>query len=250
VWQAWPYEGTFRQPPPTLPNVADEGQETEVEVDSPVREDEHIAPRLNGESFHCMHCGVLAQQIWMRLRTESGGRGNNGYFPGYRICVCRNCQSKSIWNEFEERCVDPLIGGGPRPHVDMPEDVKGDYEEARRILGQSPRGACALLRLSVQKLCKDLGEKGENINEDIASLVKKGLPEEVQEAMDSLRVIGNNAVHPGAMDLTDDTETASALFNLLNFVVEEMIAKPNRRRGVFANLPASVRAAIKQRDGK
>jgi len=39
--------------------------------------------------------------------------------------------------------------------------------------------------------------------------------------MDSLRVIGNNAVHPGEMDLTDDTEAASALFNLLNFVVEE-----------------------------
>lgn len=78
----------------------------------------------------------------------------------------------------------------------------------------------------------------------------KGLPEEVQEAMDSLRVTGNSAVHPGEMDLTDDTETASALFDLLNFVVEEMIAKPNRRRGVFANLPASVREAINNRDGK
>ncbi len=68
--------------------------------------------------------------------------------------------------------------------------------------------------------------------------------------MDSLRVVGNNAVHPGAMDLTDDTETASALFNLLNFVVEEMISKPKRRRGVFENLPVSVREAIKKRDGK
>lgn len=138
----------------------------------------------------------------------------------------------------------------PRPHIEMPEDVKGDYEEAPRVVGQSPRGACALLRLSVQKLCTDLGETGESINEDIKSLVQKGLPEEVQEAMDSLRVIGNNAVHPGEMDLTDDTETASALFNLLNFVVEEMIAKPKRQRGVFANLPVGVREATKKRDGK
>ncbi|HEX5990714.1 MAG TPA: DUF4145 domain-containing protein [Solirubrobacterales bacterium] len=221
-------------------------QEGQVEEFEPLaREGEHVAPHLNGDSFHCMNCGVLAQQMWQRLRS-----GHSAYYPGYSLCTCRNCNTESLWNVREERCVDPVIGGGPRPHVEMPGDVKADYEEARRIVGQSPRGACALLRLSVQKLCKDLGEKGENINEDIKSLVQKGLPEEVQEAMDSLRVIGNNAVHPGEMDLTDDLETATALFNLLNFVVEEMIAKPKRRRGVFANLPLGVREAIKKRDGK
>jgi len=224
--------------------------EQEEQVEPQAREGEHVAPTFEGESFHCMHCGVLAQQVWSNLASVTSMRVGELVYSGYSKCTCRNCNASSLWNGNEERCVDPVIGGGPRPHVDMPEDVKADYEEARRIVGQSPRGASALLRLAVQKLCKDLGEKGENINEDIKSLVQKGLPEEVQEAMDSLRVIGNNAVHPGEMDLTDDTETASALFNLLNFVVEEMIAKPKRRRGVFANLPASVREAIKKRDGK
>jgi hypothetical protein len=131
----------------------------------------------------------------------------------------------------------------------MPEDVKVDYSEARSIIALSPRGACALLRLGVQKLCVDLGEKGKDLNTDIANLVKKGMPEEVQEAMDSLRVIGNNAVHPGELDLRDDAETASALFNLLNFVVDEMIAQPNRRRSIFAKLPVKAREAIQRRDG-
>ena len=198
-----------------------------------------------------MHCGVLAQQFWSNLITDLPSTRTGGHtYAGYSQCRCRNCKTTSLWSDAEERCVDPVIGGGPRPHVEMPDDVKADYEEARRIVGQSPRGSCALLRLSVQKLCKDLGEPGENINADIKSLVEKGLPEEVQRAMDSLRVIGNNAVHPGEMDLTDDTETASALFNLLNFVVEEMIAKPKRRTGIFNNLPVSVREAIKKRDGK
>lgn len=223
-------------------------QSEQVEAQEPVREDEHVGPFLNGDAFHCMFCGVLAQQHWRRLSTEAAQRANR-YFPGYNICSCRNCNGKSIWNVSEERCVDPVVGGGPRPHVEMPDDVKVDYNEARTIIGLSPRGACALLRLGVQKLCVDLGEKGKNLDHDIASLVRKGLPDEVQQAMDSLRVIGNNAVHPGELDLSDDTETASALFNLLNFVVEEMIAQPKRRRSIFNKLPVKAREAIQRRDG-
>jgi hypothetical protein len=221
-------------------------QSEQVEAQEPVREDEYVVPFLDGASFHCMFCGVLAQQVWQHL---SYGMHPNTYYAQYKRCTCRNCTNNSIWSIAEERCIDPVIGGGPRPHVEMPEDVKADYDEARRIIGLSPRGACALLRLGVQKLCVDLGEPGENLNTDIASLVKKGLPEEVQEAMDSLRVIGNNAVHPGELDLSDDAETASALFNLLNFVVDEMIAQPKRRRSVFEKLPLKAREAIKKRDG-
>ena len=131
----------------------------------------------------------------------------------------------------------------------MPEEVRKDYEEARTIVMQSPRGACALLRLAVQKLCKELGEPGKNINDDIASLVRKGLSIEVQQALDTLRVIGNNAVHPGEMDLTDDTETATALFELLDFIVDDRISQPKKRAEIFSKLPTKAVAAIKKRDG-
>lgn len=144
----------------------------------------------------------------------------------------------------------PVSEGGPRPHVEMPPDVRGDYEEARSIVNRSPRGACALLRLAVQKLCKDLGEKGKNINEDIAALVKNGLPVEAQQALEALRVIGNNAVHPGELDLKDDAATASQLFNLLNFIVQDRISEPRQRRKLFDMLPQTAKDQIERRDAK
>lgn len=230
-------------------NNESQTEAAEEEKPPPAAETEHVAPKLREEAFHCMHCGVLAQQGWSNLISDTASSRGGRPYAGYSQCRCRNCTGTSLWSDAEERCVDPVIGGGPRPHVEMPEDVKADYEEARGIVGQSPRGACALLRLAVQKLCVDLGEKGDNINDDIASLVKKGLPVEVQVALDSLRVIGNNAVHPGELDLTDDTETATALFSLLNYVVKDRIAEPKARQRLFAKLPQKAVAAIKKRDG-
>ncbi len=129
--------------------------------------------------------------------------------------------------------VDPLASNAPLPHPDMPEGVSNDFEEARQVLPLSPRGACALLRLGVQKLCVDLGESGKNINEDIAALVKKGLLPQVQQSLDFLRVVGNNAVHPGQLDLKDDEPTALHLFTAMNLIVEQLISAPKHAAALY-----------------
>lgn len=77
-------------------------------------------------------------------------------------------------------------------------------------------------------------ESGQDINDDIGALVKKGLPVEVQQALDSLRVIGNNALHPGELDLRDDIETALALFGVMNYTVEQRIAQPKKLQALYA----------------
>jgi hypothetical protein len=52
------------------------------------------------------------------------------------------------------------------------------------------------------------------------------------------------------MDLTDDTETATALFSLLNFIVEDRIAQPKKRRAIFDKIPDGAKAAIQKRNEK
>jgi len=134
-------------------------------------------------------------------------------------------------------------------HSDTPEIIKSDYEEARLVFSKSPRSAAALLRLSIQKLCGYLGESGKDINSDIASLVKKGLPLQVQQALDIVRVVGNEQVHPGTLDVRDDPSVAAELFELVNFIVEDRIARPKAIQSLYERLPESKRKAIEQRDG-
>ncbi len=136
----------------------------------------------------------------------------------------------------------------PLPSEDMPEDVKADFNEARAIVQASPRAAAALLRLALQKLTIHLGGKGKNLNEDIKNLVRKGLPPKVERALDVVRVIGNNAVHPGKIDLRDDLDTAILLFELLNMIVDTMITQPRKVDEIYNKLPEGVRKAIEKRD--
>lgn len=107
-----------------------------------------------------------------------------------------------------------------------------------------------MLRLCIQKLMPILGEKGENLNDDIGSLVKKGLRPEIQMALDSVRVIGNEAVHPGVLDFNDDEDTAPIMFEQINLIVEHVITAKKKAEAAYSKIPQSKRDAIARRDGK
>lgn len=54
----------------------------------------------------------------------------------------------------------------------------------------------------------------------------KAQEEMLKKAMDSMRLVGNKAVHPSALDFDDNSEVANILFVMLNFIVEEVLTKP------------------------
>lgn len=208
----------------------------------------YTPPQLNEPSFTCPHCGVYALHAWGQLLTV---RGHGVYHPEAgdpHRSICARCRKPTIW--FMGEMIYPLGGTAPLPNPDLPETIKADYLEARSIAALSPRGAAALLRLAIDKLTTDLGAKGKNINDRIGYLVVKGLDVRVQQMLDSVRVVGNESVHPGQIDLRDDPELAGALFWLVNEIADEIIAKPNRIKAVYAKLPEEKRKGIEARDRK
>jgi len=174
------------------------------------------------------------------------------------IATCASCKEDSIWRRYTDyiglspnvrgTMLFPKTASAPAHHPDMPEAIQNDYEEARLIWESSPRGSAALLRLVVEKLCNHLVGKKGDINSQIGTLVKGGLPLKVQRALDSVRVIGNEAVHPGTMDLNDTPELALSLFRLVNLIVQSCITDPREADEIYSALPEPKRKGIEQRD--
>lgn len=209
----------------------------------------YIAPKAALSSFTCPHCGSYAYQRWQKsswnLGTQYGGSA--AVQNELEVSTCDACGDHTFW--IAKKMVHPDNGIAPMPNTDISESVKKIYMEAAAIASKSPRGAAALLRLAIQMLCKDLGQKGENINADIATLVKEGLPARVQQALDVVRVTGNNAVHPGQI-ITDEPDVVAKLFELVNIIAEYQISMPARIEKAYGELPPNAIEQINKRDGK
>lgn len=214
---------------------------------------QHIEPKHKITAFNCPNCGAFAEQEWLTINAYNKERSTAQRIVGSRIisnielAECSHCKKHTIWRE--SNMIFPFAGTAPLANIDLPSDIKADYNEARDILQLSPRGATALLRLAVQKLCIHLGEKGKNINDDIGNLVQKGLPVKMQKALDSVRVVGNNAVHPGVIDLKDNIDIASKLFTFINIIAEVLITQPKLIDQFYdENIPENQKNAITERD--
>jgi len=137
------------------------------------------------------------------------------------------------------------------PNSDMNEDIQELYNEAANIFLDSPKGATAILRLALQKLLIQMGKTGKKINDDIKELVSDGLNPKMQKALDFLRVVGNNAVHPGQIDLDDNQDIALKLFKVLNMIADDMITKPKDMNDLYDDIiPDETKGHIDQRDGR
>lgn len=203
----------------------------------------YSAPKVFAESYTCPHCNTVARQEWW---SRAWNGENYGVGQGsLHVATCHHCRTSSVW--VDDVMYYPESTTAPAPNTDMPARVLDLYEEAASIADKSPRGAAALLRLAIQVLCKELGESGENINSDIGNLVAKGLKPTVQQALDVVRVTGNDAVHPGQID-TDDPNTVQTLFRLVNIIIEYMITMPGEVSGLFNDLPPDKLKGIADRD--
>lgn len=219
-------------------------------------------PKLR-EVFKCPHCDGFCQQktvyesekMWDKI-IES-----NGVY----ICFkCLNCSQlhlyhliiwdldiggEAYYNAIQLYPMDTVPNGVDLPNEHLPADIKSDYLEAALIVEKSPRGAAALLRLCIQKLCHNHFDKKITINEAVKRLNNVTPNKDLIKALDIVRVIGNEAVHPGQLDLQDDQDTAKFMFSLVNYIAGNMMQSNEIKEKYVSLVPPNIQKFIADRDG-
>lgn len=233
---------------------------------------------LYGENvFYCPHCNIKAKQDWYHVMLNE--RVVNEYITpkiesyydviegaGYfeyedsdirednilAFSMCHACGKYSLWSDHT--LVYPQKNVVKPPSDFMPSDVKEIYQEASGVLTISPRASSALLRLALERLLPQVGAKKDSINNMIGQLVsEKKIMRRTKEAMDALRIIGNDSIHSNEIVLDenrDEEKTALTLFRLLNRIVNETIGAEKELEEIYNGLPKSKLDGIKNRDQK
>ena len=198
----------------------------------------------------CGYCNIRTQKLLKTLyfNCEHEDPPLHDTYMEHNISIhkCTNCLQETIY--LGDKKIFPLAADDVEPpNADLPDNIKADYIEAAQIIEISPRGAGALLRLCVEKLCNHLIGKPTKIDSAIEILSQQGLPVMIQESLDIVRVIGNSAVHAGTLDVDDDIDTVKALFGLVNQVANLMITQPKNTKAFYKTLPEHKRVGIENR---
>ncbi|MGH2078808.1 DUF4145 domain-containing protein [Aerococcus urinaeequi] len=202
--------------------------------------------------FVCPHCNVFSAAHYNLVEQFK----HNHLKYGIVMSDCDSCRNVSIWlikdifHSSEEDLLYPRNAKNIEPaNIDMPDDVKKIYQEASLILEISPRASAALSRLAIETLAsKHLNAGKGSLNDMIGNLVRNGLSSRIQRALDAVRVIGNEGVHPGQIDISDDKEIAHTLLKLINIIVEDQITRDREIDEIYSLIPENKLRGIEGRD--
>jgi len=201
----------------------------------------YLTPKYEEPKFTCPHCGALAGMKWEELfspKCES---------VLLERAICDACSDFSIWNiETDEyglepsgRLIYPEKQTAPLPNSDLSDDCKKDYMEAREIQFKSPRGAAALLRLCIEKICIEKGAKEDKLFDKIGGLINKGIPPLAGKSLDVVRIFANDSVHPAQLRTCDTAEVVDKLFSVVNIIAEHLFTQPRLVEELHDQIPVS-----------
>jgi hypothetical protein len=109
-----------------------------------MQQTKYAPPVFLATAFHCPRCGVFASQRWFHAAKAVAEGGAFRYLNALRedvlaIAECDHCAELSFWHRQAMICPDG--GAAPLAHSEMPSDVADDFNEARSVVGKSPKAA-------------------------------------------------------------------------------------------------------------
>jgi hypothetical protein len=148
------------------------------------------------------------------------------------VSRCYSCRGFAIW--VRDQLVFPIregrsdiIGGDFKEIIEgnskKAEEVKtaDDIEEAKAIVNRFPDGAAALIRVCIRKMMPLLEQSGKNLDDNIFSLVHKGLEVEIRQSMGLRHVPRQNPLRPPQFH-EEGSEPATKMFDSLKEILKRL----------------------------
>lgn len=169
--------------------VANEGNEMEIKVLNPNQGPGHIV------TMACPSCG----HIGVFVSTPASDLHVQGYWLGQRKCPNPGCNGHIFYVSSDDR--SEFFTYPPQKiefdTSNIPDQIVNTFKEA--ITYHSERCFVAsgiMVRRTLEELCEERGVTGKNLKERVQALQEKlVIPQELLDAMDELRLLGNDAAH-------------------------------------------------------
>lgn len=145
--------------------------------------------------MRCPHCRKESAVIGIGLNDMDVG---DGLWCGQRMCPSPGCNGHVFVVHRQGKLVEAYppstIDFDPK---DVPANIVASFDEALRCHSVGCHMAAALLvRRTLEEVCQNKGATGKDLKDRIADLKGKiVVPDELFQAMDELRLLGNDAAH-------------------------------------------------------
>jgi hypothetical protein len=218
----------------------------------------------------CPRCGKAFHDAWTNTELPWVQGTNKGLLA--HMTICPACQNATI--ELSERQHSQQPPGGPaqitiiqrfRVHptnifrsptpVEVPPDIKDDYEEACKVLPLSPKASAALSRRCLQAILQEQGYTQRDLVQQIDALLNeanltKAIPTALRDTVDAVRNFGNFSAHRISDQTTlqiilVEPEEAEWCLNILEDMFDHYYVKPAQAATRKAALDAKLAAAGK-----
>ncbi|MFD3553861.1 DUF4145 domain-containing protein [Streptomyces goshikiensis] len=135
-----------------------------------------------------------------------------------QVDEAREAWRRQVWPEPLPRELSP----------DVPEMVRTLFTEASRAENAGGfRLAGVGYRAAVEEICKDQGATKYTLHDKIEELAARGLPQEVVDAMNEARVVGNDSVHQNLEYAADEI---ADLAEIIEEAAEILYVEPAKRK--------------------
>lgn len=206
-------------------------------------------------SIQCPHCGnlgsfdVINRDGWKCIgysKALSGANGNSlvGNFSASIRC-CPNIECRGIVFSIEDS--KKIIQTFPYKQIDfdrsqIPNNLFATLNEAISCHSVGAyRASAIMVRRLLEEICADNNAQGKNLHERLEKLKSKiVLPAELFDAMDTLKLLGNDAAHVeaknydsmGKDESSDAIEIAKEILKAL-YQLKSLVARLQARKAPF-----------------